>query len=377
MSQLDDLLLKKRIIITAGTGGVGKTTLSAALAIRAALLGKRVIVLTIDPARRLATSLGVEALEHEPSDLSDALSGEIEKIDPLRMPADIRMHEGKLNGSLAALMPDTTKTFEDFAAELAPNEDVEKRILENPIFRIFAREYSGANEYMALQRLNALSRLSQYDCIIVDTPPSRNTLAFLDAPELLARFFEEKLIKWLVLPSNRLLSGGMRKALSLLEKLTGTGFMRHLFDFASSIFEVREPFLRNLRGITRLLQSEQTCFLLVSTPTPDVADEVQLFIRSIQEHGFHFEGVALNRCLSSIPFTSQDLDEASDDEKEALDLFARLQAREAQAAERLVSSSKKGMIYVKLPELARDVHSMGDLVHVALALSPQSQPPAR
>ena len=239
---IDRILKERRVLITCGTGGVGKTTLSAAIAFRAAMLGKRTVVVTIDPAKRLATSLGLETLGDHPTDLTPALAkaiGNTRVTGPL--PA---------TGSVHAIMPDTRKTFETFVAELAPNPGVAERIMSNPIFQIFAKEFSGTNEYMAMERLIPLEQSGKYDCIIIDTPPSRNTLAFLNAPKLLAQLFEEKLIRWLVLPANRLVSGGMRKALGILERLTGAGFMTNLFDFASALFEVQVGFTANLKKIT-------------------------------------------------------------------------------------------------------------------------------
>src|SRR6185437_1218456 len=228
MPVIDQILESRRIVITCGTGGVGKTTLSAALAMRAALHGRKAVVITIDPAKRLAHSLGLESLGDEPLDLTPHLR------EALGANAS-----QELTGSLAAIMPDSRKTFETFVRSLTSDPKTAERVFQNPIFQIFSKEFSGTNEYMALQRLYRLHAQGQYDCIILDTPPSRDTLAFLDAPQLLAQFFDERLIKWLVLPTNKLVSSGMRRALGLLESLTGAGFMTHLFDFAHALFEVR------------------------------------------------------------------------------------------------------------------------------------------
>ena len=187
---IDDALLKRRVIITCGTGGVGKTTLSAAMAIRATLLGKRTVVITIDPAKRLAHSLGLETLGDHPTDLTPQIRAAYEKAqaEGADLPAEF-------TGTLAAIVPDTRRTFENFVTELAPNSNVAEKVMKNPIFQIFAKEFSGTNEYMALERLFHLYRQECYDCIILDTPPRRNTLAFLDAPRLLPQFFVEKLIR--------------------------------------------------------------------------------------------------------------------------------------------------------------------------------------
>jgi anion-transporting ArsA/GET3 family ATPase len=238
-------------------------------------------------------------------------------------------------------------------------------VIENPIFQIFAKEFSGTNEYMAMQRLYALDQLGKYDTIILDTPPSRNTLAFLNAPQLLSQFFEERFIRWLVLPANRLFTAGMRKGLSLLERLTGTGFMTSLFDFASALFEIRVEFAANLKKIISLLESKDVGFLIVTHPTPDTAPEIGHFIDTLREHHFHFDGVILNRTLSYLKIT--DAEWAQAELRPALKVIEALQKRESTALRSILKETSSPP-YAMLPELARDVHSLEDLFHVARAL---------
>lgn len=369
-STLDRILLQRKVIITCGTGGVGKTTLSAALAIRASLLGRNAVVITIDPAKRLATSLGLQSLGDEGTDLTSRLQEAVAHARQAgwQPPAHFQLTPP---GRLEAIIPDTRQTFEAFLGSLSPSPGFSERVMKNPIFQIFAREFSGTNEYMALERLAKLHSLQKYDTIILDTPPSRDTLAFLDAPQLLARFFEERLINWLVMPANRLVSAGMKKAMQLLEKLTGSGFMANLFDFASALFEVRLEFTANLKRITALLQSEEVGFLLVSAPAPqrvsEMASEIEHFVNSVRDHEFHFEGVVLNRSFAdleaSAPLAEQITAEANPQMKAALTLIQALQNRELGAASR--SSATPGL-HAQLPELARDVHSVEDLLHVAM-----------
>ena len=353
-STLDQILEKRKIIITCGTGGVGKTTLSAAIAIRAATLGRKAVVITIDPAKRLATSLGLQTLSDEATDLTDHVRAAHRKLANPSAP--------EVSGTLAAIMPDTRRTFENFVTELAPSPVLAAKVLKNPIFQIFAKEFSGTNEYMALERLLALDRRSSYDCIILDTPPSRNTLAFLDAPKLLSQFFDEKLIRWLVLPANKLVATGMKKGLGILERLTGAGFMTSLFDFAAALFEVQGNFTGNLRKVTDLLESQKTGFLMVSTPSPEILPEAGHFIKRLEEHRFHFDGLALNRTIGHLPKES-----ATPGYESAFEIIQALQTREQWVSENLV----KNLIPVcaKIPELARDVHSVEDLFHVAMALN--------
>lgn len=349
---IDSILQKRKILITCGTGGVGKTTLSAAIALRAAMQGKRTVVITIDPAKRLATSLGIELQDH-PTDITTHLLDAMKK--------NRTSSKGPV-GRIDAIVPDTRKTFENFIHDLSPNPGVAERVMRNPIFHIFAKEFSGTNEYMALEKLYAIEKTHPYDCIILDTPPSRNTLAFLDAPGLLAQFFEERLIRWLVLPANKIVSTGMRKALGVLEKLTGAGFMTSLFDFASALFEIRARFTANLKEITHLLQSNQVGFLMVTAPSPDTAPEAAHFMERLRSRKLNFDGIAVNRTLGYLELGDTEAFPA------ARELLRALQARERRALEKL-RHDKNTRICATVPEFARDVHSVEDLFHVALALS--------
>lgn len=352
---LDSVFSRRRIIITCGTGGVGKTTLSAAMAVRAAIEGKRAVVITIDPAKRLATSLGLEKLSDQPTDLTEALRESCRRVAPDR--ADFK-------GSLEAIVPDTHHTFETFVRSIASSEANAERVLRNPIFQVFAKEFSGTNEYMALERLYSLATDPSYECIVLDTPPSRNTLAFLDAPGLLARLFEEKFIRWLAIPANKLVAAGMKKAMGILERLTGAGFMTHLVDFSSALFEMQSKFAGNLRKVMELLRSDQVGALMVTTASPESAPEIQHFIDTLKSREMNFEGVAINRMLSPL---GQPKTNAGTDADDAVALIQSLQERENQVVDEICSSDIP--VCVKLPELARDVHSVEDLLYVALALA--------
>jgi anion-transporting ArsA/GET3 family ATPase len=359
--KIDAIIMSRKILITCGTGGVGKTTLSAAIAMRAALLGKKVVVITIDPAKRLANSLGLHVLDDEPTDLTPQVKAVVDKV---RISADKSASEIPIEftGSLVAIVPDTRKTFENFVTELSPNQGVADRVMNNPIFQIFAKEFSGTNEYMALERLLSIYKSGDYDFIVLDTPPSRNTLAFLEAPSLLAQFFEEKIIRWLILPANKILASGVKKALGILERLTGAGFMTNLFDFASSLFQVQVNFTASLRKITLLLESPEVGFMMVTTPTVDAIDEAKHFIDSVHEHKFSFDGVILNRTLGYLD-SKTSVAEYGD----AFEVIRDLQAREHRVLDNLKRTEIP--ICAKLPELARDVHSLEDLFYVAMALN--------
>jgi anion-transporting ArsA/GET3 family ATPase len=354
LPSLSASLENRRVLITCGTGGVGKTTLSASLAVRAALLGKRVIVITIDPAKRLATSLGLDTLGHEPTDLTEKLSTAAKTNVP---------------GKLYALMPKSAESFQRLVRSLTSKEEAVQRILKNPILKTFSQDFAGTNEYLALEELSHFHSRGDYDLIILDTPPSRNTLSFLEAPQLLARFFEEKFIKFLVLPANRLLAFSMRKTFSILERLTGEGFISQLFDFGGALFEVQGNFLKKLRAIHELLRSDQVGFLMVAAPTPESAPEIAHFLDQIRERGFHFDGVLLNRSLEHLELSG----EAENDPAERLIRALQERERSAHAALRTSSTKGSGLFYERLPELSRDIHGLEDLYHVSTLFS--SEPP--
>ncbi len=359
---MKDVLSRRRILITCGTGGVGKTTLSASMGIRAALEGARVCVITIDPAKRLATSLGVETLGDSPSDLTPALNRVLES-QGLRLPQ---------GASFSALMPDTRTTFEAFFRGLTRDEELARRLLENPLFQIFAREFSGTNEYMALQKLQSIHESGQYDCIILDTPPSRSTLEFLDAPRLLSQLFEANFIQWLIVPANRIASATMKKALGLLEKLTGASFMGHMMDFITAIFEVRLGFSDHLRRMIRLMESEEVGVILVTGAHSDFSEELAHFKGHLEKHGLCLDAMIVNRTIGAYARTagiSETPAAGSPGLQKALELLEGLKGREERGLADLKNTVAGSTISPRLmPELARDVHNLEDLVHIARRL---------
>lgn len=365
-SRIDSILQSRKVIITSGTGGVGKTTVSAALGIRAAQLGKKTIVFTIDPAKRLATSLGLEKLGDEAMDLTPQLRD--------RLPSS-----PSLSGQLFALMPDTRNTLKDLFESISPNQKIYSKLVDNPIFQILGRDFSGANEYMALHQLDSLYSSEEYDCIILDTPPSRNTQAFLNAPYILAKLFEEKTLQIIAGKTGRLFSGGVEKLISTFEKLTGSGFSKELFSFLKTLLETEQTFMKKLKRIAELFESTNVGFLLVTTPSPETGNELEGLQRAIQEKGFSFDGLILNRCLSTIEI-DRDSPFSNKISPKAYDLVESIQIREKWVNKRLVDTLTKAkengkeLVCEQIPELNHDVHSIEDLIHVAQALTPISAP---
>ncbi len=352
---MSSALQSRRILITCGTGGVGKTTLSAALGLKAARLGRKVVVVTIDPAKRLAHSLGLKHLGDEPQCLDAHLREEI----------------GELKVSFAAVMPDTRKTFETFIRALAPSEIFIERVLNNPIFQILSKEFSGAQEYMALQKLEALEASAQFDLVILDTPPSRNAVEFFETPRKVARVFEERIIRWLVLPTNKIISAGMRKVYESLERLTGAGFITHLIDFATLLSEIQVPFMNKVKRVSDLLSSKDLGFVLAAAPSVENLPDFEHLLVTLREKRFLLDAILLNRSLSAIPAPTQE-DRAREP---ALELFAHLQERERtvirsiESSPHLMSLKSENLVSSNtiqtIPQFNRDIHSLKDLIYVS------------
>ena len=335
MNKIDQILTTNKVLITCGTGGVGKTTLSCALGFRAAELGKKTIVITIDPARRLATALGLSSLSHDASEIP--------------LPGS--------EGKFFALMPDTVRSFEEFFEAISPSQTIADKIKSNPIFQVLGQDFSGAHEYMALQKLSKIYNSGEYDLIILDTPPHRQALAFFEAPRLLKKFFDEKWIRLLIVPTSRLAAGGARKALELLEKLTGDGFITHLIAFAAAVFETEKKFTERLEQVIQILESKETGFIFVSTAKPELAYEMNHFISELQKRGYRFDGLIFNRSLSTLPKLGE-LPESAEL------IITEWIKREEQTLSRLKSQS-----IATIPECSRDIHSIGDLKYVARLLA--------
>ena len=334
-----------------GTRGVGKTTMSATLAIKAALMGKNVLVVTVDPARRLATSLGVKALGEEPLEITELLNSVV-----------LKKTGEPLKGRLTAVMPNAKSALESFVAKLSTNPQTAEKITSNPIFKIVSQEFSGTQEYMAMERLYTLHQEGGYDCIILDTPPSRNTLAFLDAPERLTRFLEERLLKWLTIPKGTLFSIGLKKALSLLEKVTGSNFIPELLEFAGGLIEIKSKFTVKLKLMMGLLKSPKVGFILVAAPAPEMLNEIQSFLGSISRHGFRMRGMILNRTLGPLDFSQAPTDDL------AFKLLASLHERETAFLNQLKTQTTIQLL-AQIDERARDIHTLEDLFDVAQILA--------
>ena len=284
---LEKLLDENRILVCCGSGGVGKTTIAASLAIQAAALGRRTLVLTIDPARRLANALGIGALGNEVRRVP------ARKFEAAGMP---------LRGELYAMMLDTKRTFDDIVERFAPNKDVRDAILRNPIYQQLADTLTGSREYMAMEKLYEVHAEGGYDLIVLDTPPTKHALDFLEAPDRITDFLGGKWMHLLAKPylaagriGFKVFRRGASGVFSILEKVTGMEFLQDLSDFILSFEGMYEGFKQRARRVKALLGQEETAFVLVTGPNKLVVEEAIFFYEQLLAHKMHVEAVVVNK----------------------------------------------------------------------------------
>jgi anion-transporting ArsA/GET3 family ATPase len=282
-----DRWLDCRVLVTVGTGGVGKTTVAAALGLAGARAGKRVLVMTIDPARRLADALGTGALDHQ------ARAVPRERLTRLGVPDE---------GSLSALMLDTKRTFDELVERFAPDAAARQRILDNPIYRNLSDALAGSREYSATEKLLQVYSEGGYDLVVLDTPPATNALDFLDAPRRLSGFLDSQFLKLLLHPaavvgraSLRLFRGGSELVLHALERVTGLEFLSAISEFLLAFEELLAGFSARAREIERLLRDPVCGFVLVAGPDLAQARRAESFWDRLSAEGIALVGLVLNR----------------------------------------------------------------------------------
>jgi anion-transporting ArsA/GET3 family ATPase len=301
VSTVSELLDGREVCVCAGAGGVGKTTASAAIALAAAAEGRRVAVLTIDPARRLANALGLERLGSDPRRVDDARLAR----------AGI-----ELRGELWAAMLDAKRTFDDVVERYAPDPRSRDAVLANPIYQELSSAIAGSQEYMAMERLYELHAAGDYDLLVLDTPPTRNALDFLDAPERLLGFIDSRALQFFVSGSRaglKVFSRGTGLVFRLLERLAGSDLLRDLSTFFTSLADMREGFRQRAARVRELLADDRTTFVLVTSPRAHAIDEAVYFRRRLEESGMPFGAAIVNRVLPDPTGLSADLGPGADE----------------------------------------------------------------
>ncbi len=287
MSTIEALVRDHRVVVCVGSGGVGKTTTAASIALWGAMQGRRVVVLTIDPARRLADSLGVGVLGDEPRTVEPAV------FTRLGM---------KVPGSLAAMMLDQKGAWDRLVARHAPSEEVRARILDNRFYRSLSGTFAGSYEYMAIEQLCLLDESGGYDLIVLDTPPTKRAMDFFEAPERIREFLDRRVVRWFVTPY---MSQGWSAAKAMnrtvgflfrrLEEATGVSALAEISDFFSAMSGMFDAFAARTQTMHALLRASSTAFLLVTGPEEQALTETEFFSRRLREMKMSLDAVVFNR----------------------------------------------------------------------------------
>jgi anion-transporting ArsA/GET3 family ATPase len=364
MPTLDEILEDKEICICAGSGGVGKTTTSAAIATGMAARGLKVCVLTIDPAKRLADSLGLKELGNE-----------ARRVDPTLF----EKQGVEIKGELWAMMLDAKATFDELIARQAPDEESRDRVLENRIYQQISSALAGSQEFMAMEKLFELHTEGRFDLLVLDTPPTRNALDFLDAPKRLTQFIEGKSLRVFMKPTGlaaKVAGRGASVALGVFRRIVGFDLLADLAEFFNAFSGMVEGFRARAKRVDRLLGDPGTCFLVVCGPQGEPVDEAVYFHRKLVEANLPFGGVIVNKVhypAEQLRGDGEDLraalaEQLGDDglaERVAANFsdYQALAERDARNIERLANElSTRGVI--RVPYLDEDVHDLAGLAEI-------------
>ena len=369
------LLQTARLIVCCGPGGVGKTTTAAALGLRAVLLGRRVIVLTIDPAKRLANSLGLEALSNEPQEID------------LLAHAGITPPEGS---AFWAMMLDQKKTLDDLVKRFAPDPGAFERAEGNNIYRLMSSALHGMQEYMALDKLHDLYTNTHFDLVILDTPPTKNALEFLETPSRAKTFFDERVIKWFLPSRNAGFFGKMLDpgsvVLKLLGKVLGESFVKELGDFFETLEFLQQALQTRGEMIEYIMRDEQTHFCIVCSADPRRMKEALFFHEKLTEIGQRADAFVINRVIPRydlrdleafgpgaltppLPAAAPATAALFEGLRHTYASLATLARRDRQAIDHLAERVGPNLLQ-RVPLLGKDVHSIEQLIHLSGFLTP-------
>jgi anion-transporting ArsA/GET3 family ATPase len=358
--RLGDLALHSPVVVCCGPGGVGKTTVSATFALQAAREGRRACVVTVDPARRLADSLGVESLQNVPT-----------------------LVPGEWRGELHALMLDTKGTFDDLVRRYARTPEQAQAIQTNRLYQNLAGALSGTQEYMAMEKLYELTESGDYDVVVVDTPPTRNALDLLDAPRRLTHFLENRLFRALLVPTRaylRALGVATRALLRTISRVAGAEIVQDAVTFFQAFQGMEEGFHDRAGAVRTLLADPSTAYVLVTTPRPDAVEETAYFADKLGETGVAPAGLVVNRVQPRFGDGATPLPRAADGSDLAV-LIENLRQIDEVADRELASYA--GLVrrvapapVGSIPLLGTDVHDLAGLATVADRLFGTVGPPA-
>jgi anion-transporting ArsA/GET3 family ATPase len=371
-SVLARALAERRVVIVCGAGGVGKTTAAAALAVHAAVQGRRVLVCTIDPSRRLATSLGLQKLPDKPRrlDLSQAAPGAA--------------------GEAWAMTLDTKRTFDALVERHAGSEAARRRILDNRFYQKISAALAGSHEFMAMEKLLELSADERFDLVVLDTPPTRHALDFLEAPDRMMGFLDASVLRWFLKPyfaagrlTLKVATRTGKVALGLVDRYLGLRFLQDLSEFFLAFESMYAGFKERAAAVHVLLRGESAGFVLVASPARVAVDEALYFYERLREAGMPFVATVVNRVhpdpaelaagrqrKAAAAQVDPDLARAL---LQAYDDLHRLARAERRVITRLEVDTGEPLVLV--PELESDVHDLRGLAHVAeLMLGEETEP---
>jgi anion-transporting ArsA/GET3 family ATPase len=364
MTAIGDVLAEKDICICAGSGGVGKTTTSAAIATGMAARGLKVCVLTIDPAKRLADSLGLKELGNE-----------AKRVDPVLL----ERQGVEVKGELWAMMLDAKATFDELVARQAPDEESRDRVLGNRIYQQISNALAGSQEYMAMEKLFELHTEGRFDLLVLDTPPTRNALDFLDAPKRLTQFIEGRSLRVFMKPTGiaaKMAGRGASVALSVLKRIVGFDLLADLAEFFNAFSGMVDGFQARAKRVNSLLADPRTCFLVVCGPQGEPVNEAVYFHRKLVEAKLPFGGVIVNKVhypaerlrgdVTDLPAALRERLGDDDLAARVCDNFSDYQAlaeRDARNIERLARELRTAAV-IRVPYLDEDVHDLGGLAEI-------------
>ncbi|MFT5202150.1 MAG: anion-transporting ArsA/GET3 family ATPase [Candidatus Aldehydirespiratoraceae bacterium] len=352
MSTYRTLAAERSVIVCCGTGGVGKTTTAAATAMAAAAMGRRAVVVTIDPAKRLADALGIAALSNDPTII-----------------------DGPWDGTLAALMLDTKATFDDVVRHHATSDKQAEQILANRFYRNISETLSGTQDYMAVEKLAELHASGEWDLVVVDTPPTRDALAFLEAPKLLTRLLDNPIYKLLISPSQGLLRAVNRAAGTVVRQLSrvvGAEVVDDAIEFFQLFQGMEDGFRERAETTLALLSAEPTAFVLVASPRADTLAEAKYFLDRLGQADLDAAAVIVNRMLPALTVSPARANEIRDDLLDtpsagaavALADHAAAAAGDDERVGQLLESAPDALV-VRVPLLSGDVHDVDTLQQIA------------
>jgi len=370
----EDVIAGHRVVVTVGSGGVGKTTSAAAIAVHAAMQGRRVLCLTIDPARRLANSLGLAAMT----------------TSEQAVPAELFANHGlEVKGSLFAMMLDTKTTFDALVTAQAKSPESRRRILDNRIYQYVSNSLAGTQEYMAMEKLHQVKQDPSWDLIVLDTPPTQNALDFLDAPERLVGAIDSPATRWFV---QAFRDDGRGSAFSILGKaaglvfkglaqFTGAEFLDQVAEFIAGLNELFGGFRERAERVSKDLRSKDVAFVVVTSPSPLAVREARFFSDRLREAGMRQNAIVMNQVhpqfgnhtsvetiaatLAAADVPAEQCEGLADRMHRALeaeDARGRADRREADSLRAHVGAD---VVFVEVPAFEADVHDLGALARVA------------